>query len=102
MKKFTQRPIGIILTMPERWFEETGHTYEGALRHMAIVLNEWEDGTWYFLKKSLPTQDFLYVYIVWDRKVQVRCNLLQMLRNHSMSWCDTPDGKQRYLRIKTG
>lgn len=99
MKKFIEPPIGIILTMPERWFEETGHTYDSALKTMMQCLNE-EESEWLFLKKSLPTQDFLYVYIIWDRKIQLRANLSALERNKSYSWNDTPDGQAREFENK--
>jgi hypothetical protein len=98
--KLIEPPIGILLTMPRKWFEETGHTPKSCLQHMMFCLNSQENGEWLFLKTSLPTQDFQYVYIVFDGKVQLRANLSTLERNTSYHWCDTPDGKERVFENK--
>jgi hypothetical protein len=98
--KLQEPPIGIILTMPVAFFKETGHTSQTLLDQFMRVLNEDDDGLWYFLKKSLPTQDFLYVYIVWDGRVQVRANLFKLERGTTYRFCDTPGGKWRTFENK--
>lgn len=97
MKQLTEPPIGIIVTMPVAFFQETGWQSDDLLRQMMYYLNKEknENGRWYFLKKLLPTKDFLYVYVVWDGKVQLRANLLQLERNKTHRFCDTPNGKWR-------
>lgn len=96
MKHFTEPPIGILLTMPKVFFEETGHTSETLCRDFEAALNEEED-TWNFCKKNLPTKDFLYVYLVWEGKIQYRANLVGLERNISKSFIDTPDGQTRHF-----
>lgn len=94
MKTIQEPPIGIILTMPKQWFDETGHTPDTCLDAMMKCMNE-EEETWLFLKHNLPVLDFLYVYVVFDKKVQLRCNLSHLERGKSYGWADTPDGKER-------
>lgn len=84
-------PIGIILTMPVKFFEETGHNSETLGEQLEAYLNdprEDDNGLWYFMKKSLPTQDFLYVYLLWDGKIQYRTNLVLKERNKTYSFYD--------------
>lgn len=97
--KQLQPPIGIILTMPLKWFEETGHTVETGLAAMMQCMNE-DESEWMFLKKSLPTQDFLYVYVVFDGLIQIRANLSRIERNASYEWADKPDGSARAFENK--
>ncbi len=97
MKNILEPPIGIILTVPKRFFEETGYTYAAFEKDFMNVMDR-EDGIWNFLKKQLPTRDFLYVYLVFDGFVQLRCNLLDMQRNESKRFGD--NGKIRSFAKK--
>jgi hypothetical protein len=80
MKKFEEPPIGIILTMPVKFFEATGRTGASLFIEMKKVLESEED-YWNHMLKNLPTQDVLYVYFVWSGKLQARGNLLAYERN---------------------
>jgi hypothetical protein len=90
---------GIILTMPVIFFEETGHTSKTLCKQFEEEFSN-ENGLWYFLKKNLPVQDFIYIYIVWDGKIQYRTNLASIERNKSYAFCDEPDGKVRRFENK--
>lgn len=85
---------GIILTMPVIFFEETGHTSETLCKSFEDEFKN-EDGLWYFCKKNLPVKDFLYVYIVWEGKIQYRLNLAMLERNKTRAFKDTPTSKIR-------
>jgi hypothetical protein len=74
--KFQQPPIGIIVTLPRRFFEEYGKDYEDGMRRYKDdlqAMNNDEDCHWIRIMKNLPTvEDLLYVYTVYDGKVQHR------------------------------
>lgn len=97
MKQFSEPPIGIILTMPEIWFEETGNTYEQLCQNFEYYLG-LDDGVWYFKKKSLPIHDILYVYVIWDKKVQYRTNFGWRERNRTKRFSDGQSGEHRTFK----
>ena len=83
-------PEGIVLTMPLAFFEDRQMTTDEFRIEFENALAE-EDGEWNFVKKSLPTKDVLFVYIVFDKKIQYRCNFVCYERGVSKSFQDAPD-----------
>lgn len=62
-------------------------------RHMSME-NSW----WNFKLTNLPKLEVLYVYLVFDGKVQYRCNLMMYERHKSKSFKDSPDQKVRHFK----
>lgn len=87
-------PEGIMLTMPVMFFEDRKMTYDEFRKEFEEALAD-EDGYWNFVKKNLPKHDVQYVYIVFDKKVQYRCNLVCYERKKTKIFSDAPDGKRR-------
>jgi hypothetical protein len=89
-------PEGIMLTLPTVFFEDRKMTIEQFKkvfeRHMARG-----DAWWNFKLTNLPVHDVAYVYLIFDKHVQYRCNLIQYERNVSKSFKDAPDGKTRHF-----
>lgn len=84
-------PIGIMITLPARFFEENPiKVYEKSIKRFM----EDEDHTWLRVMKNLPTLDFLYVYTVYGGKVQHRTNIVRMWRNETKRFI-RPDGTWR-------
>jgi hypothetical protein len=87
-------PEGIMITMPVAFFEDRKMNIEQFTevfeRFMAM-----DDGLWNFKLTNLPKHDVAYVYIVFDKKVQYRVNLVQYERNVSKQFKDSHDGKVR-------
>jgi hypothetical protein len=81
--KHLEPPIGILVTLPVRFFEEYGmDNYERDIQ----LLNEDEDELWYRVMKNLPTQEVLYIYTVYGGKVQHRTLFAGILRNQNFSF----------------
>lgn len=96
MKSFSEPPEAIILTMPVAFFndrnmdqESFGKYFERFMRH--------PDALWNFKKKTLPTQDVAWVYLIWSGKVQFRLNFVQYERNQTKTFTDSWDGKERHF-----
>lgn len=89
-----EKPDGIMLTLPKIFFvdrkmnpEKFKKVFE---RHMR------QEGSWWNFKlTNLPKHDVLYVYLVFDGKIQYRCNLICYERNVSKSFKDSDDRKVR-------
>lgn len=52
---------------------------------------------WNFKLTNLPKHDVLYVYIVFDSKIQYRCNLVCYERNVSKNLRDSTDHLMRHF-----
>lgn len=76
MKTLIEPPDGIIVTLPQKFFEEHDH---------ATYLKELEacnvDSVWFRACKLLPKQDVAYVYTVIDNKIHHRAQLVMYERN---------------------
>lgn len=87
-------PDGIALTLPVIFFEDRNMTTKQFKkvfeRHMAGVTAYWN-----FKLKNLPTIDVAYVYLIFDKHIQYRCNLMQYERNKSKAFKDSNDKKVR-------
>jgi hypothetical protein len=91
MKSIQEPPIGIIITHPISFFKE--YSYERYINEHKRM-NEEEGVVWYRVMKNLPTQDFLYVYTVIDGFMHHRTNLVNMIRNQTMTF-PRPEGGRR-------
>lgn len=87
-------PEGIALTLPVIFFEDRKMTtdqfkkvFERHMRH--------EESWWNFKLTNLPTHDVAYVYLIFDKQIQYRCNLMCYERNQSKTFKDSHDGKVR-------
>lgn len=90
-KIHTTPPIGILITLPARFFEENPvEAYERGMERF----NTEEDHLWLRVMKNLPTQDILHVYTVYGGKVQHRLNFVQFWRNETKRFIK-PDGTWR-------
>jgi hypothetical protein len=91
------QPDGIILTLPRMFFEDrkmNAEQFKKAFeRHMSME-NSW----WNFKLTNLPILEVLWVYLVFDGKVQYRCNLMMYERNKSKSFKDSPDQTLRHFK----
>lgn len=76
----TTPPIGILTTLPARFFEE--NPMEFYLKQLDRFKTD-EDYTWLRVMKNLPVHDILYIYTVYGGKVQHRLNLVQPWRNET-------------------
>lgn len=91
-KIITQPPIGIIVTLPARFFEEySREKYEMNLKRMN---HPEEQGLWYRVMKNLPAHDVLYCYTVYGGLVQHRTNIAYMWRGETMHF-NRPEGGVR-------
>lgn len=84
-------PEGIMLTLPEMFFEDRGMNYQQFKkvfeRHMAM-----EETWWNFKLTNLPLYEVAYVFLVFDKHVQYRCNCMGYERNVSKALKDSHDG----------
>lgn len=87
MKIITEPPIGIIVTLPARFFEEQNHA--AYLKELQDV-NE-KDHVWYRVCKNLPIHDVAYVYTIIDNKIHHRANFAGVERNKCYRF-SRPDG----------
>lgn len=92
-------PEGIALTMPIAFFEDRKMTYDEFRIEFETTLAQ-ENGEWYFVKKNLPKFDVLFVYIIFDKKIQYRTNLVCFERNSTKSFADAPDQQIRTFEKK--
>ena len=90
-------PEGIMLTLPTMFFEDRKMSTEEFKkvfeRHM-----QGEGTYWNFKLTNLPTHEVLYVYLVFEKKVQYRCNLMMYERGKSKSFKDSSDKKVRHFK----
>lgn len=85
---------GIVLTLPVMFFEDRKTNVQDFKKmfplHMAA-----EDSLWNFRLTNLPTQDIAWVYLIFDKHIQFRCNFVQYERNASKRFADAEDGRIR-------
>jgi hypothetical protein len=87
-------PDGIMLTLPTIFFEDRGMTCSQFKKLFERFMKD-EDSIWNFKLTNLPKHDIVYVYIVFDKQVQYRCNFVMYERNKSKTFKDSVDGKIR-------
>ncbi len=88
-------PDAIILTLPVAFFENRKMDPKIFGGLFEKFLSRHDDGVWNYRKTTLPTHDVLYVYLIWDGKIQYRTNLVGYERNKSKTFIDSTDGKPR-------
>ena len=88
------RPDGIMLTMPNMFFEDRGWSVDQFKMYFKKFM-AGEDNTWNYRLTNLPTLDFAWVYLVFDKQVQFRLNLVMIERNVTKVFNDGPDHKTR-------
>lgn len=93
-KDLSIMPEGIMLTLPTIFFEDRGTDVE-SFTLMFYRFMKQDDSLWNFKLKNLPKHDVAWVYLVYDKKVQFRLNLVQYERNTSKEFKDSPDRKIR-------
>lgn len=84
-------PLGVIITMPEQFFKSRNMDYEVFNRFFDRELSK-DDGVWNYAMKNLPVLPVIYVYMVYDRKIQNRTNLVELQRGVTKEYCDATDG----------
>ncbi len=87
-------PEGIILTLPVQFFEDRKWDYKGFIKMFERYMAR-EDSLWNFRLTNLPLHDVLWVYLVFDKHVQFRTNMVMYERNVSKVFNDGPDRKVR-------
>lgn len=87
-------PEGIALTLPVMFFEDRKMTTAQFKKVFERYMKR-EDAIWNFRLSNLPTMDVLYVYLIFDRQFQYRCNLVMYERNKAKAFDDSPDGVVR-------
>jgi hypothetical protein len=89
-------PDGIALTLPEAFFEDR-RTTPAKFKPMFERYMRREDAIWNFKITNLPTLEFQWVYLIFDRQFQYRCNFVMTERNKSKTFYDAPDRKKRHF-----
>lgn len=84
----TTPPIGIIVTLPKRFFEEQNHA--AYLKELQDLNNH--EQVWYRVCKNLPIHDVLYVYTIIDNYIHHRAQFAGLERNKEYRF-SRPDGK---------
>lgn len=87
-------PEGIMITLPTMFFEDRGMDAE-SFTMMFYRFMKQEDSLWNFKLTNLPKHDVAWVYIVYDKQVQFRLNLVQYERGTTKEFKDAPDQKVR-------
>jgi hypothetical protein len=87
-------PEGIMLTLPVAFFEDRKWGCEGFIKMFERYMSK-EDSIWNFRLTNLPTHEVAWVYLVFDKKVQFRVNMVMYERNVSKYFYDGPDKKER-------
>ncbi|WP_315823034.1 hypothetical protein [Paraflavitalea speifideaquila] len=88
------QPDGIVLTLPVAFFEDRGMTTE-EFKPMFERYMRQEDAIWNFKLTNLPLHDVAFVYLVFDKQIQYRCQFIMYERNVSKEFYDAPDGQVR-------
>jgi len=93
MNNLSTPPIGIIVTLPKKFFVEQNH---------AAYLKELENLNtknmiWYRVCKNLPKQDVLYVYTIIDNKIHHRAQFAGVERNRNFRF-PRPGGQYREFK----
>lgn len=92
-------PEGIALTLPVQFFQERGTTSDKFKKMFERYMSR-EDAVWNFRLTNLPTLEKLssiyLVYLIFDKHIQYQCNFLNVERNVSKSFYDSPDGIVRH------
>lgn len=87
-------PDGIMLTLPTQFFEDRKMTTS----EFKVLFERYmagEEALWNFRLTNLPKHDVQYVYLVFDKHVQYRTNLVCYERNKTKRFKDAPDQKVR-------
>jgi hypothetical protein len=87
-------PEAIVLTLPVAFFEDRGMNVE-QFKQMFERYMRRDDAIWNFRLTNLPKHDIAWVYLVFDKQIQYRCNFVQYERNTAKKFYDAPDKKVR-------
>ena len=85
----TEPPIGIIVTLPMRFFEE--YDYRKYIREHEAMNDPENDSCWFRVMKNLPTWDVLYVYTCYGGRIRHRTNFGWLVRNEHLAFT-RPEG----------
>jgi 1-acyl-sn-glycerol-3-phosphate acyltransferase len=94
MNDLKEPPIGILLTMPRAFFEDRGWDEKQFAQYFERLMRH-EDSIWNFRKKTLPTHDVIFCYLVFGGKVQFKLNIVGYDRNVAKTFYDGPDARPR-------
>ncbi len=89
-------PDGIVLTLPEMFFEDRKMTIDQFKKKFERYMHQ-EDAIWNFRLTNLPKHDIAYVYLVFDKQIQYRCQFVMYERNKAKTFSDASDGQMRYF-----
>lgn len=87
-------PEGIVLTLPEQFFNNRKMTTEQFKKLFERFMRQ-EDAVWNYRLTNLPKNDICYVYLILDKHIQYRCQFVMYERNKEKTFVDAPDGKPR-------
>lgn len=73
-------PDGIALTLPVQFFTDRGMTTEQFKKYFERFMRG-ESSYWNFKLTNLPLHDVAYVFLIFDKHIQYRCNFMQYERN---------------------
>ncbi len=93
-KDLSQPPEALILTMPVAFFKDREMTEE-QFGELFERFMQKPDSLWNFKKTQLPTQEVIWVYLIWSGKIQFRLNFVDIERNKTKVFTDSWDGKVR-------
>ena len=82
---FSDKPEGILVTLPEAWFKDFADGEAAFWRAMEHVDKD-DEYIWHQTIGNVPTVETPFVYLVFRGKVQVRLSVIDYQRNVSMSF----------------
>lgn len=90
------QPEGIALTLPVQFFTDRAMTTK-QFKPMFERYMQRDDAIWNFRLTNLPTQDIAWVFLIFDKRFQYRCNFIDYERGKAKTFWDTPDHKPRHF-----
>ncbi|MGD8777712.1 MAG: hypothetical protein PVH88_01990 [Ignavibacteria bacterium] len=74
----TNKPVGIIKTMPVKWVKELPFGYERWEKNI-LAMNDYVDHTWVFSLSNKPKHEVLYFYLLIQGEIRYRANIIGYL-----------------------
>lgn len=87
-------PEGIALTLPVLFFQDRGSSIPDFKKLFERFMTR-DDALWNFRLTNLPTMEVAWIFLIFDKRIQYRCNLVQYERGVAKVFQDSPDGRIR-------
>jgi len=85
--KLISQPIGIIKTMPEEWIKKLPNGIS-AWEKTFMKMNDIEDYYWQFNLSGKPKYEVLYFYLLFNKAVRYRCNIISYGKEETIKCYD--------------